>query len=72
ANLLAKWRESPSRLAWRRLQPYLVNLRDRERRQFLADGWLEEVTPSLYSWLGDYDEKRGLVGALYDPSDLIL
>lgn len=69
---LAKWLEAPSRKAWRRVQPYLVNLRSQEFQNFLADGWLEEVSPNLYRWLGDYDEKRGLVEALYDPSDLVL
>ncbi len=69
---LRRWLEAPSRTAWRQLQPYLVNLHDRERRTFLANGWLEEVSPGLYLWLGGYDDQRGLTGALYDPCDLIV
>ncbi|MCL6622560.1 MAG: CRISPR-associated helicase Cas3' [Syntrophobacterales bacterium] len=69
---LAKWSASPSRTIWRRLQPYLVNLYEREIRQFLQEGWLEEVTPGLYRWRGRYDDRKGLVGPLHDPCDLVV
>lgn len=71
-NRLKEWQASPSLNAWRRLQPYIVNLYEREVRQFLQDGWMEEVTPGLYEWLGRYDPKKGLVGPVHDPGDLVV
>lgn len=71
-NRLEEWQASPSLKAWRRLQPYLVNLYEREMRQFLHDGCLEEVTPGLFRWLGGYDPRKGLVGPVHDPCDLVV
>lgn len=57
----------------RALQPYLVNLRDREFKQ--ADGLREEIAPSLWVWHGNYDAVKGIgIGnraISYDPADLI-
>ena len=69
---LEEWRRSPSWVTWRRLQPYVVNLYEREARRFEREGWLEMITEGLYRWRGKYDPRIGIVGALYDPSDLIL
>jgi CRISPR-associated endonuclease/helicase Cas3 len=69
---LDRWLRWPSREGWRDLQPYLVNLYDREIKQFRQDGWIEEVSPGLCRWLGRYDLRRGLVGPLHDPSDLVV
>ncbi|MEJ5330879.1 MAG: CRISPR-associated helicase Cas3' [Desulfobaccales bacterium] len=69
---LHEWQTAPSRSAWHGLQPYLVNLYEREIRQFLQDGWLEEVTPGLYRWLGAYDPRKGPAGPLHDPCDLVV
>lgn len=69
---LNEWQAAPSRSAWHRLQPYLVNLYEQEIRQFLQEGWLEEVTPGLYRWLGGYDPRKGPTGPLHDPCDLVV
>ncbi len=69
---LDRWLRQPSQNGWRQLQPYLVNLYEWEIKKFLQDGWLEEVSPGLYRWLGRYDSRRGLVGPLHDPSDLVI
>lgn len=69
---LERWKRQPDRQAWRRLQPYLVNLYLCEAHRLEEDGWLEKVSEGLYHWQGAYDERRGLVGASYDPADLII
>jgi CRISPR-associated endonuclease/helicase Cas3 len=69
---LEAWQRSPGWTTWQRLQPYVVNLYEREARRFEQEGWLETVTEGLYRWRGRYDPRIGIVRALYDPSDLIL
>ncbi|MGD0826531.1 MAG: CRISPR-associated helicase Cas3' [Desulfobaccales bacterium] len=69
-HLLA-WKAHSSRETWRRLQPYLVNLYDWEVQKFKEDEWLEEITPGIFLWKGGYDKRLGLVGAYYDPCDLV-
>jgi len=67
---LDEWRESPSRQAWQRLQPYLVGVYQYEATHLEQEGWLDPITDGVYLWRGKYDEKRG-IRALYDPADLI-
>jgi CRISPR-associated endonuclease/helicase Cas3 len=69
-RLIREWQARPSREAWRRLQPYLVNLYDWEVQK-LKDFWLEEIMPGIYRWKGRYDKQLGLVEVVYDPSDLV-
>jgi CRISPR-associated endonuclease/helicase Cas3 len=64
------WQESPSRQTWQRLQPYMVSLFRREAQRLEREGWLEAVSEGLYSWRGLYDSRKGIVEAVYDPSDL--
>jgi CRISPR-associated endonuclease/helicase Cas3 len=67
------WLEAPSRRSWQRLQPYLVNI---YKSDITSMGtWLEQVSEGLYRCLEfGYDAKghRGLMGAVPDPSDLIV
>lgn len=69
---LDSWLHQPSQKGWRQLQPYLVNLYEWEIKKFLQDSWIEEVSSGLYRWLGCYDPRRGVVGPLHDPSDLVV
>lgn len=69
---LEEWLKSPGWRVWRGLQPYIVSLLKREVFPLERAGWLEGVTEGLYRWRGKYDERKGLVQALYDPSDLIV
>jgi len=69
---LEEWRKAPSWTTWRRLQPYIVNLYEREARRFEREEWLKPITEGLYLWRGKYDPLKGIAEALYDPSDLIL
>lgn len=69
---LQAWQQAPSRQTWRQLQPYLVNLYAHEISYLRGEGWLKEISAGLYQWLGDYDDRCGLVGPKLDPSDLII
>jgi CRISPR-associated endonuclease/helicase Cas3 len=68
---LRQWQFSPSRRAWRSLQPYVVNLFSWQAIGFANEGFLELLDTGLYRWLGRYDEIRGIVPDAMDPSDLI-
>lgn len=71
-SIVSEWKRSPTREAWRRLQPYVVNLYRYEADRFEASGWLEELGPGLYRWWGKYDQLRGLSAEALDPADLIV
>ncbi|OIP28581.1 MAG: CRISPR-associated helicase/endonuclease Cas3 [Deltaproteobacteria bacterium CG12_big_fil_rev_8_21_14_0_65_43_10] len=68
---LKEWKYHPCRRTWQRLQPLLLNMFDYEVQKFKAEGWLEPVSEGLYLSFGMYDRLKGLVPAIYDPSDLI-
>ncbi|MGI9953349.1 CRISPR-associated helicase Cas3' [Moorellaceae bacterium AZ2] len=69
---LMEWLRRPGRAAWRRLQPYLVSIFQYEAAKFKGEGLLEPLGENLCRWTGRYDERLGLVGPVYDPSDLII
>lgn len=58
----------------RALQPYLVNLRDREFKE--TEELRELIAPGVWLWHGGYDDKLGIsVGSsaiVRDPADLIV
>jgi CRISPR-associated endonuclease/helicase Cas3 len=58
----------------RALQPYLVNLREREFKQ--AAEVRREIAPGIWVWEGGYDEVRGIslggAAIIRDPFDLIV
>lgn len=68
---LKEWKYHPCRRTWQRLQPLLVNMFDYEVHKLKAEGWLEPISEGLYFSFGMYDKLKGLVPAIYDPSDLI-
>jgi len=68
---LKEWKDRPSRRTWQRLQPLLVNMFVYEVKKLVSDGYLEPVSAGLYRSYGMYDRLKGLVSAIYDPSDLI-
>lgn len=67
---LTVWRERPSRRAWQRLQPYVVNVFEHQLRALGRGIHLEELSDGLFAWHGRYDDLRGLPPALDDPADL--
>ena len=71
AKRLEEWKYHPCRKTWQRLQPLLVNMFDYEVQKLKAEGWLEQISEGLYLSFGMYDRLKGLVPAIYDPSDLI-
>jgi len=56
----------------RQLQPYIVNVRTRLIDGYLREGFLQELTPSFWAWLGAYDLVRGLTVANRDPEELVV
>lgn len=68
---LKEWKYHPCRRTWQRLQPLLVNMFDYEIQQLRSEGWLEPISDGLYLSMGMYDRLKGLIPAIYDPSDLI-
>ncbi|MGQ3684041.1 MAG: CRISPR-associated helicase Cas3' [Candidatus Loosdrechtia sp.] len=68
---LKEWQRNPSRRTWQRLQPLVVNVYNREISKMLKDKELETITEGLYLARGQYDKLKGLIPAIYDPSDLI-
>lgn len=60
--LLEELRRFPqrSRGLLRRLQPYIVGVRQRLLARYVAQGLAEEVLPGLWVWAGKYDKLRGL------------
>ncbi|NLI11312.1 MAG: CRISPR-associated helicase Cas3' [Peptococcaceae bacterium] len=69
---LDRWQNNPCRETWRRLQPYLVNIYEREARDFFRNGLMSEISKGLYLWEGIYDKLKGLSGVQWDPADLIV
>jgi CRISPR-associated endonuclease/helicase Cas3 len=55
------------------LQPYLVNLRNREFRE--TEELRELIAPGVWLWHGNYDSKKGIAigdtAIVRDPADLI-
>lgn len=70
-NHLQQWLMFPSRDTLRLLQLYLVNLFKWEALKLESEGWLTRVAEGLFRWEGGYDQRRGIVQAVYDPADLI-
>lgn len=69
---LKEWQRNPSRRTWQRLQSLVVNVYNREISNMLKDKELEPITEGLYLARGQYDKLKGLIPAIYDPSDLIM
>jgi CRISPR-associated endonuclease/helicase Cas3 len=70
-GMIREQKEIP-RWAMRRLQPYLVNVRTRLIPEYHKEGFLYEIAPGLWEWLGSYDYLRGLVVANRDPAELVV
>ena len=58
---LIRGQEEVSRWVFRRLQPYLVSIRQRLLPEYQKNELVREVVPGLYEWLGAYDRVRGLL-----------
>jgi len=56
----------------RQLQPYIVNVRTRLIDGYQREGFLQQLTPGLWEWLGKYDLVRGLSVANRDPEELVV
>jgi CRISPR-associated endonuclease/helicase Cas3 len=68
---LDRYLANPSRESFRRLTPYIVNVRHYDLRKDEYQGCFEQVNTGLYKWLGAYDD-RGITDILFDPADLVI
>jgi CRISPR-associated endonuclease/helicase Cas3 len=70
-RLLRHAEETP-RWLLRRLQPYIVGVRTRLIPTYHREGFLDEVAPGIWEWLGQYDSVRGLSLVNRDPAELVI
>jgi CRISPR-associated endonuclease/helicase Cas3 len=65
---------APSRETWRKLMPFVVNIRYHDLKKEDIKQCVEEISPGLYKWIGVYDDKthRGIRDILHDPADLVI
>jgi CRISPR-associated endonuclease/helicase Cas3 len=61
-----------TRAALRRAQPYIVNVRSRQRDEFVRAGLLEPIAEDLYVWRGGYHPVRGLTAGPRDVESLVI
>jgi len=59
------------RIALRKLQPFIVNLYQKDLDRAVRDHLAKPLASGLYEWLGRYDARRGLAWDAADPADLI-
>lgn len=73
-RLLEELRRYPqrSRGLLRRLQPYIVGVRQRLLDRYVRDGLAVEVLPGLWEWHGKYDGVRGLGDGAVDVVGLVV
>jgi CRISPR-associated endonuclease/helicase Cas3 len=58
-SILNEWERNTSRLNWRRLQPYIVNIYHWQVKEFRD--WLHPLKEdTLFQWVGKYDDVRGI------------
>jgi CRISPR-associated endonuclease/helicase Cas3 len=62
---------SPS-VTFRKLQPYLVNIKQYKFRQFQLDGLIIEIAEGRYEWCGAYDNVRGLIATGRNLEDFVV
>jgi CRISPR-associated endonuclease/helicase Cas3 len=71
ARLGRAWSENPSLEAWRRVQPYLIQMYRYEAKSAEADGWLEPLSENVRLWRGTYDNLIGVQRGVRDTTDLV-
>ncbi len=71
-KLLKEWQDYPSQSAWRKIQPYLINLYQNQIKKYEEEDRIHQISEGLYQWLGKYDERRGIIADALDPSDLVI
>lgn len=73
-RLATAWMEHPTREAFVRLQPYIVNLYRHEVEQYRRSGWASPLgdQTDLHLWEGKYHELYGIQESVRDPADLVI
>lgn len=71
-KILSSIKYMPPSVAFRKLQPYLVNIKQYKFRQFQLDGLIIEIAEGRYEWCGAYDKVRGLMATGRNPEDFVV
>lgn len=71
-KILSSIKYMPPSVAFRKLQPYLVNVKQYKFRQFQLDGLIIEIAEGRYEWCGAYDNVRGLMPTGRNPEDFVV
>ncbi|HHT9106151.1 MAG TPA: CRISPR-associated helicase Cas3' [Candidatus Wujingus californicus] len=71
-KILSSIKYMPPTVAFRKLQPYLVNIKQYKFRQFQLDGLVIEISEGRYEWCGAYDNVRGLMATGRNPEDFVV
>lgn len=71
-KLFSSIKYMPPSITFRKLQPYLVNIKQYKFRQFLLDGLIMEISDGRYEWCGIYDNVRGLMATGRNPEDFVV
>ena len=71
-KILSSIKYMPPSVAFRKLQPYLVNIKQYKFRQFQLDGLIIEIAEGRYEWCGTYDNIRGLMATGRNPEDFVV
>lgn len=71
-KILSSIKYLPPSVAFRKLQPYLVNIKQYKFRQFQLDGLIIEIAEGRYEWCGTYDNVRGLMATGRNPEDFVV
>ena len=71
-KILSSIKYMPPSVAFRKLQPYLVNIKQYKFRQFQLDGLIIEIAEGRYEWCGAYDNVRGLMATGRNPEDFVV
>lgn len=70
-GILEGWGYKSPRALLRLLQPFMVNIYQKQVANFIREGLMKEIHPGLFRWLGSYNKKRGIIFENINPDDLV-
>lgn len=71
-KILSSIKYMPPSVAFRKLQPYLISIKQYKFHQFQLDGLIIEISEGRYEWCGAYDNVRGLMATGRNPEDFVV
>jgi len=71
-KILSSIKYMPPSVALRKLQPYMINIKQYKFKQFQLEGLIIEIADGLYEWCGAYDKVRGLMASGRNPEEFVV